>query len=73
LAQLVPLTNPLAAGQKLYGLYCAGCHDALSNSEVHGESASEIQKKISENEGGMGPLRVLTPAQIQAIATALAN
>jgi len=73
LAQLVPLTNQLVAGQKLYGMYCAGCHDPLPNSEVRGESAGEIQNKIAENEGGMGPLRVLTAAQIQAIATALAQ
>jgi hypothetical protein len=73
LPQAVPLTDPLAAGRKLYGLFCAGCHDPLANSEVRGESASEIQKKINENEGGMGPLRVLTAAQIQAIATALAQ
>jgi len=72
LAQLIPLTDPLA-GQKLYGMYCAGCHDPLANSEVLHESASEIQKKINENEGGMGPLRVLTAAQIQAIATALGS
>lgn len=71
LSQLIPLTNPLAAGQKLYGLYCAGCHNPLANSEVRGESAGEIQSHINGNEGGMGPLRVLTPAQIQAIATAL--
>ena len=72
LAQLIPLADPLA-GQKLYGLVCAGCHDPLAKSEVRNESASEIQKKITENEGGMGPLRVLTAAQIQAIATALAQ
>jgi cytochrome c5 len=71
LSQLVDLSNPLAAGQRLYGLYCAGCHDPLPNSQVRGESASEIRGKINENEGGMGPLRVLTPAQIEAIATAL--
>ena len=73
LSQVIPLTNPLAAGQTLYGLFCAGCHNPLANSEVRGESASEIQKKINENESGMGPLRVLTAAQIQAIATALAQ
>lgn len=73
LSQLIPLTDPLAAGQKLYGLYCAGCHNPLANSEVRGESASEIRGKINENEGGMGALRVLTTAQIQAIATALGS
>jgi mono/diheme cytochrome c family protein len=73
LSQLVPLTDPLAAGQRLYGMYCAGCHNPLANSQVRGESAHEIQEHIDENEGGMGPLRVLTAAQIQAIATALAG
>jgi cytochrome c5 len=73
LSQLIPLTNPLTAGQKLYGMFCAGCHNPLAKSEVRGESAGEIQKKIDENESGMGPLRVLTAAQIQAIATALAQ
>jgi len=70
LLQLIPLTDP-RAGQRLYGLFCAGCHRPLENSEVRGESAREIQEEISDNEGGMGPLRVLTPAQIQAIANAL--
>lgn len=70
LSQLIPLTDP-QAGQKLYGLFCAGCHRPLANSEVRGESAREIQGEINDNEGGMGPLRVLTPAQIQAIANAL--
>ena len=78
LLQLIPVTglpaaDLLAAGQKLYGLVCAGCHNPLANSEVRHESASEIQGKINENEGGMGPLRVLTTPQITAIATALAQ
>lgn len=70
LPEVVPLTDP-QAGQKLYGLFCAGCHRPLANSEVRGESAREIQGEINDNEGGMGPLRVLTPGQIQAIANAL--
>jgi cytochrome c5 len=78
LSQVIPLTglpaaDLLAAGKKLYGLYCAGCHDPLAKTEVRGKPASEIQIKINENKGGMGPLRVLTAAQIQAIATALAQ
>ena len=72
LLQLIPPTD-LLLGQKLYGLVCAGCHNPLAQSEVHGKSASEIQKEINENEGGMGPLRVLSAAQINAIATALAQ
>jgi hypothetical protein len=60
-------------GAALYELACAACHRSLANSEVKGESASEIQKKINENEGGMGPLRVLTTEEIRAIAAALAR
>jgi len=60
-------------GPFLYNLICAACHGDLANSQVKGESASEIQKKINENEGGMGPLSVLTTGEIQAIANALAN
>ena len=58
-------------GPALYELVCAACHGSLPNSQVRGESASEIQKKINENEGGMGPLEVLTPEEIRAIANAL--
>ena len=61
------------AGKALYETICSGCHKTLGKSEVKGESASEIKKKIAENEGGMGPLKVLTDAQIQAIANALAQ
>ena len=60
-------------GPALYELACAACHRSLPNSQVKGESASEIQKKINENEGGMGPLKVLTTEEIQAIAAALAH
>lgn len=61
------------AGPALYDLACAGCHRDLANSKVRGESASEIQEEINENEGGMGPLRVLSTQEIQAIADALAD
>jgi len=60
-------------GASLYELMCAACHRSLPNSQVMGESASEIQKKINENEGGMGPLKVLSPEEIKAIAAALAK
>ncbi len=60
-------------GALLYDLACAACHGDLANSQVKGESASEIQKKINENEGGMGPLMVLEKEEIQAIANALAQ
>jgi hypothetical protein len=60
-------------GAALYELVCAACHKDLAHSKVRGESAAEIQKKIDENEGGMGPLGVLSPEEIQAIADALAR
>lgn len=62
-------TNP--DGPALYELVCAACHRDLANSEVLGESARDIQKKIDENEGGMGPLNVLSTEEVQAIANAL--
>jgi mono/diheme cytochrome c family protein len=60
-------------GVVLYDLACAACHKDLVNSKVSGESAKDIQKKIDENEAGMGPLTVLSPYEIQAIADALAK
>jgi len=60
-------------GPALYGLVCESCHRSLANSKVRGKSAREIQKKISENEGGMGPLFFLMSQEIQAIADALAK
>lgn len=60
-------------GPALYELACSPCHGDLANSEVRGESASEIRQAIAENEGGMGPLAVLLTAEIQAIAEALAG
>lgn len=64
-------TNP--DGAQLYGLVCESCHGELAGSEVRGESASEIWSHINEDEGGMGPLGVLSTQQIQAIADALAR
>jgi len=60
-------------GPLLYRLACAGCHGPLESSKVSGEDADDIRKKIDENEGGMGPLSVLTTAEIEAIAAALAE
>jgi hypothetical protein len=64
-------TNP--DGPALYELVCSACHGSLATSQVRGKGASEIQHKIDEDEGGMGPLSVLTPAEIAAIAAALAQ
>ena len=60
-------------GAALYELVCAACHRDLADSKVDGESAKDIQKKIDEDEGGMGPLGVLSAQEIQAIADALAD
>lgn len=58
-------------GPFLYELTCSACHGPLATSQVGGKSASEIQHKIDENEGGMGALSVLTPEEVAAIAAAL--
>lgn len=58
-------------GPALYELVCAACHGNLADSKVRGESARDIQKKIDENEGGMGPLNVLSTDDVRAIADAL--
>ena len=60
-------------GPALYDLACAACHRNLARSEVSGESAREIREKINEDEGGMGPLGLLSTEKIQAIAAALAE
>ena len=65
--------DPALDGVVLYDLACAACHKDLANSKVEGESARDIQKKIDEDEGGMGPLRVLSTQEIQAIADVLAR
>lgn len=68
-ATLFPPENP--DGPHLYAVLCSGCHRGLADSEVEGESADEIQEAIDEDEGGMGPLNVLTFGEIEAIAAAL--
>ena len=58
-------------GALLYDLACAACHKDLVNSKVSGELAKNIQKKITENEAGMGPLGILSTKEIESIADAL--
>ncbi len=58
-------------GPGLYAANCASCHRSLANSDVRGESASEISEAISENKGGMKTLSALTAGMITAIANAL--
>ncbi|MGB6361361.1 MAG: hypothetical protein WBG64_01705, partial [Thermoanaerobaculia bacterium] len=50
-----------------------GCHRVLEDSKVAHKKAEEIQEKIDEDKGGMGPLQVLTWDEVVAIADALAE
>jgi mono/diheme cytochrome c family protein len=59
-------------GPTLYSINCASCHGALANSRVGGASVSDIQQAIRQK-NQMKYLSILTTAQIQAIAGALAN
>lgn len=61
-----PTPAPALDGTALYNQYCSGCH---GNSKK-GSSASAIQNAINSNRGGMGSLKSLTPAQVQAISQA---
>ena len=70
-----PTSNPgaLTSGEALYGTYCAGCHGSLASSTKKGRTVTQIQNAINANAGGMVSLSSLTPAQVAAIATALAT
>ncbi len=60
-----------SSGEALYAQYCESCHRALANSQKRGRSAEHIQLAI-DIRPQMKHLSNLTPAQIQAIADALA-
>ena len=68
LTQTCTPSPPPIDGAALYTQYCASCH----GNGKKGAPASLTQSAINNNVGGMGTpsLRALTPAQIQAIATA---
>ena len=66
-----PTPQPSGEGAALYGTYCASCHGALASSGKRGASASRTQNAITGNVGGMGYLSLLTPPQLDAIASAL--
>ena len=71
-AQVSTTTSaPALDGVALYATNCAGCHSTLASSNVRSRTAAQIQAAINGNVGGMGFLSILTPAQVQAIATAL--
>lgn len=66
---------PPPDGAALYAASCASCHGPLASSEKRGATASAIQAAIAGDTGGMGTaaLRALSPAQLSAIAAALAT
>lgn len=67
-----PTPAPTVDGAALYSANCAGCHGALATSAKLGITLARLQTAIANNTGGMSFLSTLTPAQQQAIVTALA-
>jgi mono/diheme cytochrome c family protein len=68
-----PPPAPAPDGVALYASKCAGCHGPIAPIfSRNSRTASRIQSAIDANRGGMGSLRTLTPAEVQAIATAVA-
>ncbi len=69
-------TNPASTasidGAALYADNCASCHGPLATSSKAGAAMSMIQTAIANNMGGMSKFSTLSPAQLQAIADALA-
>src|SRR5919108_147255 len=59
-----PAPAPALDGAALYTQNCAMCH----GQGMRGKSASSIQSAINNNVGGMGFLKSLSPAQIDAIS-----
>jgi mono/diheme cytochrome c family protein len=62
-----------ADGAALYANKCGSCHGQLAASRKKGATADRIQSAITADAGGMGYLSTLTPAEVQAIADALAT
>ncbi len=50
-----------------YTLSCSGCHGTTPNQDAANASRAKIQTAIDNNEGGMGFLKFLTPAQVDDI------
>lgn len=63
---------PSTNGVALYAASCARCHGPLPG-DLSGVTAAEIDDAIKQNEGGMGKLRRMTAAQLEAVAQALAS
>jgi mono/diheme cytochrome c family protein len=64
---------PPTDGAGLYGTYCATCHGALATSKKGGATATQISTGISSVSDMNYLSALLTSAQIQAIAGALAT
>ncbi len=74
LVTTTPPPPPPTDGPALYASNCAACHNPLATSTKLNRTATQIQVAITANAGGvMGTLSSLTPAQVEAIATALVS
>jgi len=71
IADALAVTTPPATvdGPALYAANCASCHSALATSAKKGASAAQIQSRMAASPFAS---RTLTPAEVQAIAAALA-
>jgi mono/diheme cytochrome c family protein len=64
---------PVIDGVALYAAKCQGCHGPIAPIfNRNARDAARIQAAIDGNRGGMGSLRTLTAAEVQAIAAAVA-
>ena len=68
-----PPPPPSIDGAALYKTNCQGCHGAIKPIfSRNARDATKIQNAIDSNRGGMGSLKSLTTAEVQAIAAAIA-
>jgi mono/diheme cytochrome c family protein len=69
-----PASAPSGAadGAALYQSHCASCHQPLAQSRMRNVSSREIQRAI-DRKRQMKSLSGMTPAQVQAVADALAG
>lgn len=63
-------TTTALDGAALYAGACASCHGTLASTTKANRTAAQISASIT-SVGSMNSLSTLTPAQVQAIATAL--
>ncbi|MGB7904780.1 MAG: c-type cytochrome, partial [Steroidobacteraceae bacterium] len=68
-----PPPPPSIDGAALYKTNCQACHGAIKPIfSRNARDAVKIQNAIDSNKGGMGSLKSLTAAEVQAIAAAVA-